>query len=502
MKHHADLTARDIYGATPLHAACHSDQPQTLELLLMPYAEVNAMDNEGWRPVHLAANFGRKDLVKLLLSRGAHENLLTRYAQTPLHLASKEGHLNVVNELLSEGADTSLEDLHGNRALDYAKTDTVRSLIKVFMDRNNVAIKKNMSTVSLNIDLYMTSEEVEKTRSEISKAWNSTPKLTINGVSGEGYMESLSENERATISKFQRQRESTQLSVHDNLKSLPSLLDTQVASIGGHAKLGVQNSVLGLISTTDERLDGLTKTFADFFSSIAFATDNSEELSRETLKNVVSRLTGVQEVIENFREDFQNRTGNLYTSLAVDSDAQNQSENTANPNFIALTSLFLECFVEVLANSSGDPDIWRKVLEHIHLDRDTKALLTVQMQFDSDATTVHQKLKRIVLIWSKFARDGALGKVLAGQELMGEDGEKEAQFMRSLLHVVNQCGDTKLGTTGDELVVAILKDFIEKYTDLRTGKHFNHARLTQSRPYMFVNVMQGLLTIKSRTYPT
>ena len=72
MKHHAiDVTARDIYGASPLHCVRYgkSDLQATLERLLQD-VKVPVRNSKGQTPLHLAGLANDVDSATILIKHG------------------------------------------------------------------------------------------------------------------------------------------------------------------------------------------------------------------------------------------------------------------------------------------------------------------------------------------------------------------------------------------------------------------------------------------------
>jgi hypothetical protein len=161
----AALERKDPYThETPLIAQVQLGESENVKRLLQAGADPNAATAGGERALLIAAKEGREDLVGLLADFKAEVNV--RYAQgkTALHWASQEGHLAAVQALLKAGADTEAKDkdygwtsLHqasvcghaavvqtllergadvgaidqrGETALDWAKNDKVKAILR------------------------------------------------------------------------------------------------------------------------------------------------------------------------------------------------------------------------------------------------------------------------------------------------------------------------------------------------------------------------------------
>lgn len=97
-------------------------------LLLENGANVNGIDRNGSTALHEASSQNRTEIVALLLNRGANVNVRDTNRLTPLILATRKGFGPIVSLLLDYKADTSLVDLWGKTAVDYANP----SIRKIF----------------------------------------------------------------------------------------------------------------------------------------------------------------------------------------------------------------------------------------------------------------------------------------------------------------------------------------------------------------------------------
>jgi ankyrin repeat protein len=87
-----DPDVRDDFGATALHEAIFSSNPEIIRLLLDYGFDVNAqVPLNGYTPLHYAVWLNRPEVVKILLAYKADKTIKDKKGQTPLEKASKEG---------------------------------------------------------------------------------------------------------------------------------------------------------------------------------------------------------------------------------------------------------------------------------------------------------------------------------------------------------------------------------------------------------------------------
>jgi hypothetical protein len=134
----ADVDAKDqLHGKTPLHwASCHADtwrsgyrnQDEVVSLLLHSHADVSARDRDGATPLHVAASAERPSAVRMLLDAGADVDAShALHGWTPLHsafgatdfqdgarpLSPRPEGLGTARVLLDAGADVAVKDRKG-----------------------------------------------------------------------------------------------------------------------------------------------------------------------------------------------------------------------------------------------------------------------------------------------------------------------------------------------------------------------------------------------------
>lgn len=163
-----NLSARNIYGSTPLHEAAILGHQETAEVLIAHGADKLDQNKGKATPFFLAVSYGRLSMVKTLLKYGRDqldvhckagftslhraadlgipslvEYLLQEGAliaahddrgSTPLHHASLRGHLEVVKLLVLGGALVDIKANNGFTALDEAATSGQRDVVEFLLD--------------------------------------------------------------------------------------------------------------------------------------------------------------------------------------------------------------------------------------------------------------------------------------------------------------------------------------------------------------------------------
>lgn len=119
-----------------------ADQRKRLIRLLKAGADIHATDKNGVTALHHAVRFRSPIAVQTLLEHGANVNQVCRRAgSTPLHRAvtttgpstagKRQEMIEIIRLLLAAGADPSIANKSGRKPVDYAKNETIKSLLKV-----------------------------------------------------------------------------------------------------------------------------------------------------------------------------------------------------------------------------------------------------------------------------------------------------------------------------------------------------------------------------------
>lgn len=135
----ARVSARDLCGNTPLHAAAAGGNVQAVRQLIESGADVNAQVRSdesyssewGNAPLHYAARDGRTAAARVLIEAGADINARNDRGQTPLHRAIS--HPEIVSLLIEKGADVNIPDTTGQTPLHWAAADRRIEAVELFL---------------------------------------------------------------------------------------------------------------------------------------------------------------------------------------------------------------------------------------------------------------------------------------------------------------------------------------------------------------------------------
>lgn len=116
----ANLSARELWGNTPLHEAAWYGNEAVARALLGAGAQVHQPNRRGSTPLHRAACKNRVDCVQLLLDAGALPNARDKEDETPLHEAVRYRSAETAQLLLAHGAEVDARNKHGMTPLHAA----------------------------------------------------------------------------------------------------------------------------------------------------------------------------------------------------------------------------------------------------------------------------------------------------------------------------------------------------------------------------------------------
>ncbi|XP_041854261.1 ankyrin repeat domain-containing protein 31-like isoform X3 [Melanotaenia boesemani] len=126
------LHKRNGKGETHLHKACKRGDLVQVKMLIQAGINVNTEDYAGWTALHEASALGDGAVVEELLKAGANVNARSCDGVTPLHDAVSSGNYQVVQFLLQNGSNPSDKNVGGLSALDMAKEENIKELLRSF----------------------------------------------------------------------------------------------------------------------------------------------------------------------------------------------------------------------------------------------------------------------------------------------------------------------------------------------------------------------------------
>ncbi|KAM7252754.1 hypothetical protein ACFE04_008263 [Oxalis oulophora] len=136
LKTDIDVNDVDAAGNSALHCAIKpakrsiEKQLRLVSILLKHGARVNQKNPMGLNAVHVAASNGILQVLEVLLMDDSNcINSKSATHETPLFFAVKNDHMDCVELLLRWGAECEALNLRKNRAIDFAKSQDMRSLL-------------------------------------------------------------------------------------------------------------------------------------------------------------------------------------------------------------------------------------------------------------------------------------------------------------------------------------------------------------------------------------
>ena len=121
-------------STTPLADASRRGDVKLVRTLIQQGADVNARAVDGASPLHQAVSADHLDVVDLLLKVGASVAAADRYGVTPLSLAALSGNASIIRRLLDAGADPNAVDPAGETALMTAARTGIPAALRVLLD--------------------------------------------------------------------------------------------------------------------------------------------------------------------------------------------------------------------------------------------------------------------------------------------------------------------------------------------------------------------------------
>ncbi|XP_055454377.1 ankyrin repeat domain-containing protein 31 [Psammomys obesus] len=147
----AGINKRNAKGESQLHVASRRGNLSVVKVLIESGADVNLKDYAGWTPLHEASNKGFEDVIMELLKAGANVNCENIDGILPLHDAVVGNHLKAAEILLEHGADPNQKDQKQKSALEEAKNENMKELLKSYgaVETNNGDDSNSTVTVKI-----------------------------------------------------------------------------------------------------------------------------------------------------------------------------------------------------------------------------------------------------------------------------------------------------------------------------------------------------------------
>ena len=112
------LTARNVYGSTPLHEVAIKGYEEAAELLIMNGADVTALNAGDYTPLYLSVAYGRISMARTLLKHNKKQvNVCCGKSWTALQKAADLGDEEMVQLLLQAGASHFHKNERGQRSI-------------------------------------------------------------------------------------------------------------------------------------------------------------------------------------------------------------------------------------------------------------------------------------------------------------------------------------------------------------------------------------------------
>eukprot|EP00976_Prorocentrum_cordatum_P093057 1189212-Prorocentrum_minimum.AAC.4 len=109
----ADVDSRDMFGTTPLMAACVHQHPLVVCMLILRGAQVELGDECQATALHWAAHADCRDACSILVQAGAPWEACDKFGQTPLHATISRSGLQCAQYLMWVGANPDKADTAG-----------------------------------------------------------------------------------------------------------------------------------------------------------------------------------------------------------------------------------------------------------------------------------------------------------------------------------------------------------------------------------------------------
>ena len=146
-----NIDDRDYMGLTPIHLACQSGSPSTVNRLIELSADLNAQNYDGETPLHLAIRSSRPDIVDILLKAAAVTTIRDNNGSSPLveAIAFNDGIMDVFR---TAAANRTVRDHNGMTLLHAAAMSNHPHIVKFLLEAGaDIMAKETNGMTSLHV---------------------------------------------------------------------------------------------------------------------------------------------------------------------------------------------------------------------------------------------------------------------------------------------------------------------------------------------------------------
>ena len=149
LEQHADVTAAQADGTTPLAWAVHQDDLEIVDLLIRAGSSVNAANDYGITPLSLACVNRSTAMVEKLVQAAADPNISDPTGETPLMVCARTGSVDAVKLMIARGADVNVKETQREQtALMLAVAGKHSEVVRVLVDYGaDVNARSRISTL-------------------------------------------------------------------------------------------------------------------------------------------------------------------------------------------------------------------------------------------------------------------------------------------------------------------------------------------------------------------
>ena len=200
-EHKADLNTRDNGNNTPLNKAALGGHTNVVVCLIDEFnCSLDTKGFEGRTLLHQACDKDHEELVKFLIDTKLLSLLSTdKNGNTPLHMSSMCGSSKCLHTLLHNyNAPVFVRDSSGRTAVDVAKNETIRNILKMYIQEQHKSIVYEYKEVqALSVKRYSGAQKL--TRVFVVGNVESGKSTLIESLQREGFLSSFNSVSEATV---------------------------------------------------------------------------------------------------------------------------------------------------------------------------------------------------------------------------------------------------------------------------------------------------------------